>query len=113
MAFVPTVVPCARTLIDLRSSGEDRLNLVAALSIAFRTPSEKSEGVDGDLAIVSLPSSSINTQSVKVPPISNPQMKVFKSSSLWVRQFNQCTTRLNHIYLNSCSNIYDFINIVQ
>ena len=45
----------------------------AAREMASITPSAKLDGVDGALAMVIWPFSSINTQSVNVPPISRPQ----------------------------------------
>ena len=38
------------------------------------TPSEKSSGVEGALAVTIRPPASITTQSVKVPPVSMPMM---------------------------------------
>jgi hypothetical protein len=73
IAFVPTVVPWQRRVIDRQRSGVVTPSFAAASSSAAIRPSEKSCGVDGALVVTTVPDSSTTTQSVNVPPMSTPQ----------------------------------------
>ena len=74
-ALVPTVVPRARRAVRRSSASVESPSLSAASASESSTPWEKSCGVDGALAVTMRPSPSTTTQSVKVPPVSIPQMK--------------------------------------
>ncbi len=71
--LVPTVVPCSSRSVWVRSSSRPRPARRAASSTAAMKPAEKSGGVDEALASVTVPDSSMITQSVNVPPMSTPQ----------------------------------------
>lgn len=61
----------------LRSSASAEVpSLSEASSTDSITPREKSSGVEGALAVTIRPSGSITTRSVKVPPVSIPQMNL-------------------------------------
>ncbi len=72
---MPTVVPRARRAVRRSSASVESPSLSAASASESSTPWEKSSGVDGALAVTMRPSPSTTTQSVKVPPVSIPQMK--------------------------------------
>ncbi len=74
-AFVPTVVPRASRAVRRSSASVPSSSFSAASASESSTPWEKSCGVDGALAVTMRPSPSTTTQSVKVPPVSMPQMK--------------------------------------
>jgi len=73
-ALVATVVPWQKRLVRPSTSPVPRPSASAARATAPMTPSEKSWGVDGDLAVVTWPWGSTITQSVKVPPLSTATM---------------------------------------
>ena len=73
IALVPTVVPWASTAVAPQSVSSVIPSLAATMPRAAISPSPKSAGVDGALPVVTRPSSSTATQSVKVPPMSMPQ----------------------------------------
>ena len=74
MALVPTVVPSASRAVSRSSASVVNERRSPASRSDSITPSEKSSGVEGALAVTSRPSASITTQSVKVPPVSIPMM---------------------------------------
>ena len=78
-AFVDTVVPCTIHSVCLSKSSGELAKDVAASTIVFITPSEKSHGVVGDLNSWSLPSPSRTMQSVKVPPVSIQILNIYAS----------------------------------
>ena len=71
--LVPTVVPCSSRSVWESSSSTPRPARRAPSSTAAMKPSEKSGGVEEAFARVSVPDSSMITQSVNVPPMSTPQ----------------------------------------
>jgi hypothetical protein len=72
--LVPTVVPSASRAVSRSNVSVVIPSRSAARRSDSMTPSEKSSGVDEDLAGTMCPSASITTQSVKVPPVSIPMM---------------------------------------
>ena len=71
-ALVATVVPWAIRSIRSSSAARSVRSFCAAAVRAASKPSCNRPGVDGDLVVVTEPSSPITTTSVKVPPISMP-----------------------------------------
>jgi hypothetical protein len=71
-AFVATVVPWLKLVVSARSFSVDMPSCFAARPRLSMTPIEKSCGVEGAFAGVTLPWSSMTMQSVNVPPVSMP-----------------------------------------
>ena len=81
-AFVATVVPCITSLISEGSIPEES----QIFATPFNTPTDESSGVDGTLAVLVSPVSSLSKRkSVNVPPTSTPRRyDIFMSSYLFV-----------------------------
>jgi hypothetical protein len=71
-ALSADVVPCAISSVSPSSSAVSRPSVAASSPTIAITPREKSGGVDGVFAAVTVPRSSVATASVNVPPMSIP-----------------------------------------
>ena len=72
MVLVPTVVPCDRNAMSRQNLSSETPSACAPAPSASSMPREKSGGVEGTLAVSSLPARSTMAQSVNVPPMSMP-----------------------------------------